>query len=566
MKLAILTSDSLDARIVLQELIAADRDIAVILYEKKKRSFKSRVKLLLLFLSGKIEYLTFKSMERAHGKKIIVKATANINAQENVELLAQLKPELTIIVGTRKIDKKVYDIAKFGAINLHTGILPFYRGADSEYWALANNEIDKIGVTIHFVNDTLDAGDMIIRARQQVHPNDTYKMLRLRNLFLGARKINEAIDMICSHAVLPVAQRESVSATYKSICARAAFLKKREIKPKAVIKEFGLNGFRVRERVAQKASLVKGAAKIIPCELQDVFCLRVDADAYHDNFCDYLDVFKKYRECVTIFFCAAQFLKSKHAILGCRDGGLDIQSHGFYHHVYNDFASNMHNIGSAKDFFLELGINTTGFVAPMGKYHPSLMEALEKQGYRYSSDFSFDYLGYPYYPALEKRFYRILQIPVFPVCPELFFFKGIAFEAILDYYKHAMLEMKRCNIPVIVYTHTSPFSQNPALLRKVLDFAFCEMKLKPMTMTQIYQAWRNSQKDFNDGALTRIFPDMPDASFFGKEVPVSFARKVKDALKEFIDYETETPFKELQSTGLKRTMKTFARQLRGVTR
>ncbi len=169
--------------------------------------------------------------------------------------------------------------------------------------------------------------------------------------------------------------------------------------------------------------------------------------------------------------------------------GLDIQSHAFYHYTYNDYASNRFNIRKAKEFFLDLGIETTGFVAPYGKWNEQLAEALEDEGYRYSSEFSYDYMGFPSYPVVKGKVSKVLEIPVFPVAPELFVNEDMTCnpEKILEFYKTAIDELIDHGIPVIVYAHTHPLmSMIPSLLENIMDYAINEKGLKPVNMTRIH--------------------------------------------------------------------------------
>jgi methionyl-tRNA formyltransferase len=99
---------------------------------------------------------------------------------------------------------------------MHSGILPFYRGADSEFWALYNGEKDKIGVSIIFLTEELDAGDVLLESRQKVSPGDDHRSLRMKNIILGAQKMVEAISLIETGNYERIPQDGSIAKTYKS--------------------------------------------------------------------------------------------------------------------------------------------------------------------------------------------------------------------------------------------------------------------------------------------------------------------------------------------------------------
>jgi methionyl-tRNA formyltransferase len=121
-----------------------------------------------------------------------------------------------VVVGTRKLNREIFTRCRLGALNLHTGILPYYRGADSEFWALYNGERDKIGVSVHFIEEELDTGDVIITEKQVVTERDDHRSLRMKNLMLGAEVMVRAIDLIGRGDHVPVPQDEKLARTYYS--------------------------------------------------------------------------------------------------------------------------------------------------------------------------------------------------------------------------------------------------------------------------------------------------------------------------------------------------------------
>ncbi len=564
MKLVILTSDIIDGRIVTQALINAGRDIKAIVYEQKQKGFKTRIKLLLFLLLRRLKHFSYESMARNKGG-ILVKAVTDINTKENVELLKTINPDLIVVVGTRKLQREVFSTASKGAINLHSGLLPFYRGSDSEFWALYNNEPDKIGVTIHYIEEGLDTGDIILYERQIVLPNDTHSQLRKKNIILGAKKVNEAISLIESGKSPRVKQGELYAKTYrsaknddiKSLNRRRKYWIKRNSK----IKRFGNDSVYVKEEVARRPLVDFMAGQ--QTDYSHLFCLRIDADEFHDEtFNDYIDLFRKHGDAVTVFFNVHSFLHAKDKIMECKNMGLDIQSHGFYHYTYSDYASNRHSIRKAKVFFKDLGIETKGFASPMGRWNTNLMMALEDEGYEYSSDFAYDYLGLPSYPALRGRISEVLEIPIFPVAPELFFQKGACdTREVLKFYKQAIDEMISCALPVIVYAHTSKFLEIPGMLNDIVEYAVLKKGLRPLDMTAFSDLWRKKFTYKQDMKIDESYIKVPGDCFLGREASVGTVRAFKNALKKALDFEKLTPDKELCCSEPRKTFKKILRKV-----
>jgi folate-dependent phosphoribosylglycinamide formyltransferase PurN len=89
---------------------------------------------------------------------------SSVNDNESLLQLQQLKPDLVIVHGTRIIAKKILQAVDAPFINIHAGITPRYRGSHGAYWALANNDTDHCGVTVHLVDAGIDTGNILAQA------------------------------------------------------------------------------------------------------------------------------------------------------------------------------------------------------------------------------------------------------------------------------------------------------------------------------------------------------------------------------------------------------------------
>jgi len=71
------------------------------------------------------------------------------------------------------ISPEILHIPKYGAINIHYSMLPKYRGANPIQWAMINGEY-YVGVTIHYMTERIDAGDIITQQLIVICPEDTW--------------------------------------------------------------------------------------------------------------------------------------------------------------------------------------------------------------------------------------------------------------------------------------------------------------------------------------------------------------------------------------------------------
>ncbi|SFM56843.1 methionyl-tRNA formyltransferase [Methanolobus profundi] len=88
--------------------------------------------------------------------------------------------DLIIVCGYKYIiPREIFSLPKSGAINIHPSMLPKYRGQHVINWAIVNGET-KTGVTVHFVDDDLDTGDIIAQRSVPIYFDDTAKQLHDR--------------------------------------------------------------------------------------------------------------------------------------------------------------------------------------------------------------------------------------------------------------------------------------------------------------------------------------------------------------------------------------------------
>jgi methionyl-tRNA formyltransferase len=120
------------------------------------------------------------------------------NGEDIAELLRELDPDLLVSSDWRTwVAPRIYGLAKHGAINIHDALLPRYGGFAPLNWALVNGERE-VGVTVHFMNERFDLGDIVLQRRVPVEDDDTVTDLFDKTIELFAPMVLEAIDLIDS--------------------------------------------------------------------------------------------------------------------------------------------------------------------------------------------------------------------------------------------------------------------------------------------------------------------------------------------------------------------------------
>lgn len=142
----------------------------------------------------KIKYTPVK--EYALMNNIPVFQPNSLKTEETFNQIKELKPDLIVVVAYGKIiPNNIIEFPKYGIINVHSSILPKFRGAAPINAAIIAGE-KKTGVTIMDIAKELDAGDIILVGETNISEDDTFLTLHDRLKEIGAEKLEEAIDLI----------------------------------------------------------------------------------------------------------------------------------------------------------------------------------------------------------------------------------------------------------------------------------------------------------------------------------------------------------------------------------
>ena len=132
-----------------------------------------------------------KSVARAHGRPVW--APEDVNAPEFLSRLRALEPDLVISVSCPQIFREeLLAIPRLGCINVHSALLPHYRGMLPTFWALANGE-EQTGVTVHYMSPGIDGGDILLQRAIAITPDETLRSLMGKTKAVAAELILEAI-------------------------------------------------------------------------------------------------------------------------------------------------------------------------------------------------------------------------------------------------------------------------------------------------------------------------------------------------------------------------------------
>jgi len=129
-----------------------------------------------------------------------------VNSQEFIKKAKEYQCDLFVSMSFNQIFKtEVINLPKHKTINCHAGKLPFYRGRNILNWALINDEKD-FGITVHFVDEGIDTGDIILQRTYTITDQDNYHTLLELAYVECAAVLYEAIKTFQKEAVNPIKQ------------------------------------------------------------------------------------------------------------------------------------------------------------------------------------------------------------------------------------------------------------------------------------------------------------------------------------------------------------------------
>jgi peptidoglycan/xylan/chitin deacetylase (PgdA/CDA1 family) len=143
---------------------------------------------------------------RMHGIPVI--DVGNINSQTAADSLRKLRADLGVVLGTRILKRSTFSVPVMGSINLHKGKVPEYRGQPAGFWEIYDEE-SSAGVTVHFVDDGLDTGDIVGEATVAIHLKDSPETLRRKLDLCGAEILPKCVSQIAEGTFIRQPQPKS---------------------------------------------------------------------------------------------------------------------------------------------------------------------------------------------------------------------------------------------------------------------------------------------------------------------------------------------------------------------
>jgi len=118
-------------------------------------------------------------------------------AGRETEMLAravkEFRPRVIAVYGTGKIPDAVLKTAGQIALNMHTGLSPYYRGTACAFWPLVEKRPEQVGATVHECTAAMDGGAIFFSRPAKLYRNDGINAVFARAVKVGAQGYVEVL-------------------------------------------------------------------------------------------------------------------------------------------------------------------------------------------------------------------------------------------------------------------------------------------------------------------------------------------------------------------------------------
>lgn len=148
-----------------------------------------------------------------------IPVSSPVKVSVDYEDIVNVKPDVIITCAYGQIvSKDILDIPKYGCINIHASLLPKYRGGAPIHYALINGE-EETGVTLMYMDEGMDTGDMLVRNSIKIEEDDNIETLSNKLSVLGSKMIIKYLEDIIKGNIKRIKQ-DSSKASFARIIKR----------------------------------------------------------------------------------------------------------------------------------------------------------------------------------------------------------------------------------------------------------------------------------------------------------------------------------------------------------
>jgi methionyl-tRNA formyltransferase len=263
MRIVLITGDNLEHRYVGNKLageielvgIVIDHGQPIDMIGKARRYLRrytlpqigSRACLLLLKKVWKDKSTREQNLQRIFGvnnclefrRQELLHHVHGINSRDGASIVSSLQPDVILVFGTGIVKDEVLGLGRLFALNLHTGISPYYRGSDCTFWPIHNQELHMLGATVHRCTKEVDGGEIFATTGICLNEDDNIFTIFGKCVMAGADLYVRVVRRLPENGLRGAVQDFSVGREYRAFMrGLTAEFKVRRSLAKGLVRQF----------------------------------------------------------------------------------------------------------------------------------------------------------------------------------------------------------------------------------------------------------------------------------------------------------------------------------------
>jgi len=233
-----------------------------------------------------------------------------------------------------------------------------------------------------------------------------------------------------------------------------------------------------------------------PEEKENAFTFRIDTDeSGFDEISETYKIARKKSINLTFFIDFSNINIENDARRLKELRNQEVAVHCFEHRISKDPVRNRKNFSRARRTLFTAGFAASGIAIPYGVWNSALGSLIQELGFKYSSEFSFSYDDLPSFPFFDRKFSKVLQIPVHPISPGGLLYSKFGIDEINRYFERIIEEKTAAGEPLFFYGHSEVLSREPEILEHILGNIVGRENIWKGTYREFYNWWidRDSQ-------------------------------------------------------------------------
>jgi folate-dependent phosphoribosylglycinamide formyltransferase PurN len=133
----------------------------------------------------------------------------SVNNSETVEFIGKLNPRVIVMHGPGIIKPPLIKAFPQRIINLHSGLLPYYKGVGTNVFPIINGEPEYIGMSAYFIDEGIDTGPVILQGRPTIEESDDSHTIGCKNVYLGVELLTRVMTRFLDNGAIPSLVQDS---------------------------------------------------------------------------------------------------------------------------------------------------------------------------------------------------------------------------------------------------------------------------------------------------------------------------------------------------------------------